>query len=64
AEAADGKTHALNMMMHSFVDACLAGEINREVDATFVDGCAAQYAMTALMKSENSMRWENISQPA
>jgi predicted dehydrogenase len=64
AEASDGKTHALDMMMHSFVDACLAGEINREVDATFVDGCAAQYAMTTLMKSENSMRWENILQPA
>jgi predicted dehydrogenase len=59
-EASDGKTHALDMMMRGFVDACLAGEINREVDATFEDGCAAQFAMSALMKSQTSMRWESI----
>ena len=59
-EASDGKTHALDMMMRAFVDACLAGEINREVDATFEDGCAAQFAMSALMKSQTSMRWESI----
>jgi predicted dehydrogenase len=59
-EASDGKTHALDMMMRAFVDACLAGEINREVDATFEDGCAAQFAMSALMESQTSMRWENI----
>lgn len=59
-EASDGKTHALDMMMHGFVDACLAGEMNREVDATFEDGCAAQFAMSALMKSQTSMRWESI----
>ena len=59
-EASDGKTHALDMMMRAFVDACLAGEINREVDASFEDGCAAQFAMSALMKSQNSMRWESI----
>ena len=60
-EASDGKNHALDMMMHGFVDSCLAGEINREVDACFEDGCAAQFAMSALMKSQTSMRWENIS---
>ena len=60
SEASDGKTHALDMMMRGFVDACLAGEINREVDATFEDGCAAQFAMSALMKSQTSMRWESI----
>lgn len=59
-EASDGKTHALDMMMRAFVDACLVGEINREVDATFEDGCAAQFAMSALMKSQTSMRWESI----
>ena len=59
-EASDGKTHALDMMMRGFVDSCLAGEINREVDACFEDGCAAQFAMSALMKSQTSMRWENI----
>ena len=59
-EASDGKTHALDMMMRGFVDSCLAGKINLEVDATFEDGCAAQFAMSALMKSQTSMRWENI----
>jgi predicted dehydrogenase len=59
-EASDGKTHALDMMMRAFVDACLAGEINRDVDANFEDGCAAQFAMSALMKSQTSMRWESI----
>ena len=58
--ASDGKTHALDMMMRGFVDSCLAGKINLEVDATFEDGCAAQFAMSALMKSQTSMRWENI----
>jgi predicted dehydrogenase len=62
-EAADGKTHALDMMMRSFVDACLCGKTNDEIDATFEDGCAAQFAMTALMKSEESMRWEKIPPP-
>ena len=59
-EASDGKTHALDMMMRGFVDSCLAGKSNLEVDATFEDGCAAQFAMSALMKSQTSMRWENI----
>ena len=59
-EASDGKTHALDMMMRGFVDACINGEINHEVDATFEDGRAAQYAMSALLKSQSSMRWENI----
>jgi predicted dehydrogenase len=62
-EASDGKTHALDMMMRSFVDACLCGKTNDEIDATFEDGCAAQIAMTALMKSEESMRWEKIPPP-
>jgi predicted dehydrogenase len=59
-EASDGKTHALDMMMRGFVDACITGEINREFDATFEDGCAAQFAMSALMKSQTSMHWEKI----
>lgn len=59
-EASDGKTHALDMMMRGFVDACITGQINLEVDANFEDGCAAQFAMSALMKSQTSMRWESI----
>lgn len=60
-EASDGKNHALKMMMHGFVDACINGEMNCDVDATFEDGCAAQFAMSALTKSQTSKRWENIS---
>lgn len=59
-EAYDGKTHALNLMMHGFVDACLNGEINRVLDASFHDGCAAQFAMSALMRSQSSDCWEKI----
>jgi len=61
-EAADGKTHALDLMMRSFVDACITGKTNNDIDATFEDGCAAQFAMSALMKSQDSMRWESIPQ--
>lgn len=60
-EAYDGKTHALDLMMHGFVDACLKGKINNEIDASFHDGCAAQFAMTSLSRSETSKRWEKIS---
>lgn len=63
-EASDGKTHALDMMMRAFVDACLTGKANEKVDATFEDGCAAQFAMSALLKSQESMRWEQIPQPS
>lgn len=59
-EAYDGKTHALDLMMHGFVDACLKGEINHDLDASFHDGCAAQFAMSALIRSQSSNCWEKI----
>jgi hypothetical protein len=44
-------------MMHSFVDACLRGELNSEIDASFADGLAAQEAMAAVIEADQSMRW-------
>jgi predicted dehydrogenase len=60
AEASDGKPHALGIMMRSFVDACLRGNIDNKVDASFDDGLAAQLAMSALLESEESDRWTHL----
>jgi predicted dehydrogenase len=60
AEASDGKPHALGLMMHSFVDACLRGEVDESIDATFEDGLAAQLAMSALIESQASDRWVRL----
>lgn len=59
-EASDGQPHALGLMMRSFVDACLSGKTNTEVDATFDDGLAAQLAMSALLESESSDHWTRV----
>jgi len=47
-EARDKSPHALGIMMRSFVDACLRGNLNGEVDASFSDGLAAQQAVAAV----------------
>ena len=56
-EAGDQQPHSLGLMMRSFVDACLKGEIDPEVDASFQDGLAGQRAMAAVLKSESLRRW-------
>lgn len=61
-EASDGKPHALELMMHSFVDACLRGTVDESLDATFEDGLAAQLAMSALMDSQESDRWIRLNE--
>jgi predicted dehydrogenase len=55
--ARDGEPHALGMMMRSFVDACLHGAIDPEVDASFHDGLAAQQAMAAVLESQRRECW-------
>lgn len=60
AAASDGKPHALDLMMHSFVDACLRGAVDEGIDATFEDGLAAQLAMSALMESQENERWTRL----
>lgn len=58
AEAAeDGEPHCLGLMMRSFVDACLRGEIDREFDASFVDGVAAQEAIAAVAEANARFAW-------
>jgi predicted dehydrogenase len=61
-EASDVKPHALGLMMRSFVDSCLRGGINPDVDASFADGLAAQLAMSALLESEESGRWMRLDE--
>jgi predicted dehydrogenase len=59
-EARDGNPHSLKLMMHSFVDACLCGELNNEIDASFADGLAAQEAMAAVIEADRSMKWVSL----
>ncbi len=60
AAAADGQPHALGLMMRGFVDACLRGHLDGEVDASFDDGLAAQLAMAALLTSQETDRWTQV----
>lgn len=57
AEASEGLPHALPKMMHSFVDACLRGKLDPEVDASFREGLDSQLAMAALLESQSADRW-------
>ncbi|MFN3651683.1 MAG: Gfo/Idh/MocA family protein [Armatimonadota bacterium] len=56
-EAYDGTPHGLGIMMRSFVDACLRGSLDGDVDASFQDGLAAQQALAAVAESAGSRRW-------
>ncbi len=62
AEAHDRQPHSLRMMMHSFVDACRRGHVDPDLDATFEDGAAAQYAMAAMLASQSTRGWVRISE--
>ncbi len=61
-EADDGLPHSLGLMMRSFVDSCLRGRSEAELDATFEDGAAAQYAMAAVVASEAERRWIRLAE--
>jgi predicted dehydrogenase len=56
-EARDEKPHALSLMMQSFVDACLRGELDANNDASFVDGLATQRAIAAVLEANNDLSW-------
>ena len=60
-QASDGQPHALGLMMRSFVDACLRGELDAELDASFDDGLAAQLAMAALLESQETEHWTQLA---
>ena len=57
AAAGDGLPHCLTTMMNSFVDACIKGCSNLEVDATFVDGVAAQQGIDAVLQANREYTW-------
>ena len=59
-EAYDGKPHALKLMMHSFVDACICGQLDNSKDASFIDGLATQRAIHSLLESEKTFYWTRL----
>lgn len=56
-EALDGTPHALGIMMRAFVDACFRGAPDGDVDATFLDGMAAQQGLAAVEQGSAGPRW-------
>ncbi|MGK2915894.1 MAG: Gfo/Idh/MocA family protein, partial [Porticoccaceae bacterium] len=51
----DAGPRCLGAMMRSFVDACLRGKIDEDVDASFVDGLAAQQCAEAVVTANRPM---------
>jgi predicted dehydrogenase len=62
-EAKDGRPHSLSRMMRSFVDACMKGNIDKEIDASFHDGLAVQEHMQSVLRSGWSMNIQKPSAP-
>ena len=58
--ARDKQPHCLGIMMRSFVDACLRGKLDGEVDASFYDGLAAQQALAAVTEVNAQNTWVPI----
>lgn len=56
-QAKDGKPHCLGIMMRSFVDACLRGKLNDDMDASFHDGLAAQEDIAAVIEANKRLVW-------
>jgi predicted dehydrogenase len=61
-EAGDGEPHALGAMMRSFVDACLRGKLDGDIDASFGDGLAAQQGLAAVMAADAELRWVRLDE--
>lgn len=59
-EASNQMPSCLGLMMRSFVDACLKGKLNGDVDASFHDGFAAQQALAAVTKSSARLPWVRL----
>lgn len=58
--ARDKSPHSLGLMMRSFVDACLCGKLNGDVDASFHDGLAAQQALAAVTEATAQGAWVDL----
>lgn len=61
AGAYDARPHALERMMHSFVDACRRGTAAEGVDATFHDGLAVQQAIDAVVRAADRHVWIRLA---
>jgi predicted dehydrogenase len=59
-EARDKQSHCLGIMMRSFVDACLRGKLDGDVDASFYDGLAAQQALAAVTEATTQLTWVRL----
>jgi predicted dehydrogenase len=59
-EAKDRLPHCLGIMMRSFVDACLRGKPDYDVDATFQDGLAVQQILAAVVESSTERAWVHL----
>lgn len=53
----EGLPHCLTSTMAGFVDACLRGASDPEMDATFYDGLAAQQGIEAVMAANDGPAW-------
>jgi predicted dehydrogenase len=60
-EALDGKPHAIERMLGSFVDNVLRGRVDTEHDADFEAGFRTQSAIDAVFASAASKRWETVA---
>lgn len=60
-EALDGQPHGLGRMMRSFVDACIHGHLDGDVDACFREGLAAQQGLAAVLESQTGPSWAVVS---
>ena len=61
-QASDGQPHCLGTMMRSFVDACMRGRLDSDIDASFQDGLAAQQAMAAVIEADRNLTWVKPSE--
>ncbi|MEO7819104.1 MAG: Gfo/Idh/MocA family oxidoreductase, partial [Actinomycetota bacterium] len=59
-EAQDQLPSCAGIMMRSFVDACLRGKLDGDVDASFYDGLAAQQAIAAVTEATTQLTWVRL----
>lgn len=59
--AHDGEPHGLGLMMRSFVDACLRGHTDGDIDATFADGLAVQRGLAAVEQGTQGPKWVQLA---
>ena len=60
AAADDGLPHCLTASMCSFIDACIKGYSNPDIDATFADGVAAQQGLDAVQRADDQFIWVRL----